>query len=88
MARVCHFSGKRTVVGGRLCRRGLAKKFGGVGSRIIAHNKRKFRPNLQKMRIVGTDGRVKRVWVATSEIKAGKVTRPAKRRWKPEAKTA
>ena len=83
MARVCHFSGKRTKVGGKLLRRGLAKKFGGVGSRIIAHNKRKFRPNLQKVRLVDTDGRVRRVWVATSEIKAGKVVRPTKRNWKP-----
>lgn len=85
MARVCHFSGKKTQSGGVLRRRGLAKKFGGVGSRIIAHNKRKYKPNLQRVRAV-VDGKVQRVWVAASEIKAGKVVRPVKRTWKPETK--
>ncbi len=83
MGRVCHFSGKKTRVGGRIRRRGLAKKFGGVGSRIIARNKRKFRPNLQRVRAL-VDGKVVRVRVAASEIKAGKVVRVARRNWKPE----
>ena len=84
MGRVCKFSGKKTVVGGRICRRGLAKKFGGVGSRIIAHNKRAFKPNLQRVKAV-VNGRVQRVWIAASEIKAGRLVRPVKRNWKPAA---
>jgi len=84
MSRVCHFSGKGTKSGGSICRRGLAKKYGGVGSRIIARNKRKFRPNLQRVRAV-VDGKVCRVLVATSELKKGKIVRPLKRTWKPEA---
>lgn len=84
MGRECFFSGKRTVSGGRIRRRGLAKRYGGVGSRIIAHNKRPFRPNLQRVRAV-IDGKVQRVLVSASAIKAGKIVRPAKRRWKPEA---
>ena len=87
MARECFFSGKRTKAGGKIRRRGLAKKFGGVGSRIIAHNKRKFRPNLQKVRAI-VDGTPKRIWVAASEMKAGKVVRPPKRNWKPEEQEA
>ena len=87
MARTCQFSGKKTGRGGKLLRRGLAKKFGGVGSRIIAHNKRKFRPNLQRVRAV-VNGKVRRVLVAASEIKAGKVVRPVKRTWKPDAEAA
>lgn len=83
MGRACHFSKKATRVGGRILRRGLAKKFGGVGSRIIARNKRDFRPNLQRVTAV-VDGRVKRIWIAASEIKAGKLVRPPKRHWKPE----
>lgn len=84
MGRVCHFSGKRTVAGGVIRRRGLAKKYGGVGSRIIAHNKRKFRPNLHRVKAV-IDGKVCRVLIAASEIKAGKLVRPVKRNWKPES---
>ena len=87
MGRACHFSKKATRVGGTICRRGLAKKFGGVGSRIIARNKRNFRPNLQRVTAV-VDGSVKRIWIAASEIKAGKLVRPPKRRWKPEAPDA
>lgn len=89
MPRQCFFSGKRTKSGGKIRRRGLAKKFGGVGSRIIAHNKRKFRPNLQRVRAL-VDGEIKRIWVAASEIKAGKVVRPPKRNYKPteESETA
>lgn len=83
MARQCHFSGRKTVSGGVIRRRGLAKKYGGVGSRIIAHNKRKFRANLQRVRAV-IDGKVQRVWVSAKAIKKGSVVRPAKRRWKPE----
>lgn len=87
MARVCHFSGKGTKSGGSISRRGLAKKYGGVGSRIIARNKRKFRPNLQRVRAV-VDGKVCRIYVSASELKKGKVERPMKRNWKPEANDA
>lgn len=87
MGRKCHFSGKKTSTGGKIRRRGLAKKYGGVGSRIIAHNKRKFRPNLQRVRCV-IDGKVQRVLVSASEIKSGKVVRPTKRNWKPETETS
>ncbi len=84
MPRTCYFSGKKTTSGGIIRRRGLAKKFGGVGSRIIARNKRKFRPNLQRVRAV-IDGKVCRITMAASEIKAGKLVRPVKRNWKPES---
>ena len=61
MSRVCEICGKGVTAGGSISRRGMAKKFGGVGSRVIAHNKRVFRPNLQKVRAWVNNG-VKRIY--------------------------
>lgn len=80
MSRKCEVCGKSVVAGGSITRRGLAKKKGGVGSRVIAHNKRVFRPNLRKVRAV-VDGTVTRLTVCTSCIQAGKVTKPVKREY-------
>lgn len=75
MSRVCEICGKGPKAGGVIKRRGLAKKKGGVGSRVIAHNRRVFRPNIKKVRAWVNNG-VKRVTVCTSCIQAGKVAKP------------
>jgi large subunit ribosomal protein L28 len=80
MSRVCEICGKHVVAGGSISRRGMAKKYGGVGSRVIAHNKRVFRPNLKKVR-AWVNGGVKRITVCTSCIQAGKVVKPPKRNY-------
>ncbi len=80
MSRRCEICGKGPVAGGSIKRRGLAKKKGGVGSRVIAHNKRVFRPNIQKVRAWVNNG-VKRVTVCTSCIQAGKVAKPPARNY-------
>lgn len=82
MSRKCDICGKSVVAGGSTKRRGLAKKYGGVGSRVIARNKRTFRPNLQKVR-AWIDGGVKRVTVCTSCLQAGKITKPPARQYQP-----
>lgn len=84
MARKCEYCGKHTTSGGQITRRGLAKKYGGVGSRVIANSKRKFRPNLKRVR-ASVDGVNTRVTVCTSCLQAGKVTKPVKRNWQPAA---
>lgn len=77
MARVCEFCGKKTMSGGTIARRGLAKKDGGVGLRITGRSFRKYKPNLQRVRAV-VDGAVKRVKLCTKCMKSGRVTKAAR----------
>ena len=72
MSRVCEICAKRTVVGGTIIRRGLAKKKGGIGTHVVKNNKRIFRPNLPSAR-VKVAGTVKTIKVCTACIRSGKV---------------
>jgi large subunit ribosomal protein L28 len=81
MSRVCDICGKGVRAGGSISRRGMAKKQGGVGSRVIARNKRIFRPNLKKVR-AWVNGGVQRITACTSCIQAGKVIKPPARNYK------
>lgn len=72
MSRICYVCGKRTTSGGSTKRRGLAKKKGGVGRRITGRSKRKFKPNLKKVKTV-INGKRKKILVCTKCLKAGKV---------------
>ena len=74
MSRVCEICGKKTGVGNQIERRGLAKWKGGVGKKITGKTKRKFKPNLQRVR-AKIDGSVKRIKVCTRCISAGKVVK-------------
>ena len=76
MARVCDICGKRTEVGCQVERRGITKKKGGIGLRITSRVKRKFKPNIQKVRVVTNDGKTAvRMKICTRCIKAGKVAK-------------
>ncbi len=87
MSRVCHFTGKRTRFGSSIARRGKAKYLGGVGRKTTGITKRKFKPNIQRVRAI-VDGKVVRIKVSTKAIKQGLVVKPPKRDWKPEQETA
>ena len=50
MAKTCVFTGKKAVFGNRKKYRGKAKYLGGVGKKILGTSRRKFKPNLQKVR--------------------------------------
>ena len=76
MARVCEFCSKGTRAGGSIARRGLPKKKGGVGLNITGRSKRKFKPNVQRVRAL-VDGEVKRVKICTRCLKSGKIVKPA-----------
>ena len=52
MPRVCPITGKKTIAGRQYARRGKAKYLGGVGVKTTGKTKRRFRPNLQKVRAV------------------------------------
>jgi large subunit ribosomal protein L28 len=80
MARVCGISGKRTSFGKQYTRRGLAKAKGGVGRKVTGKTRRKFKPNLQKVRVV-VDGRTTRMYVAAKYIRRGLVTKPLRRKF-------
>jgi large subunit ribosomal protein L28 len=82
MARVCRFTGKRTISGSSISRRGKAKYLGGVGRKVTGISKRKFKANIQKVRAV-VDGHVTRIRVSAKAIRMGLVTKPVKRDWKP-----
>jgi large subunit ribosomal protein L28 len=71
MSRHCPVTGRRTRVGRNVARRGLAKAKGGVGLRCTGRTKRKFKPNIQKIRVVLPDGTVKRVKLSTKALKSG-----------------
>ncbi|MHC4843357.1 MAG: 50S ribosomal protein L28 [Planctomycetota bacterium] len=82
MSRVCHFTGKRTTTGNKISRRGKAKYLGGVGRKVTGISKRKFKPNIQKVRAV-VDGKVCRIKVSAKAIRMGLVQKPQKRDYKP-----
>ena len=75
MSRRCDYSGKGRMLGKRVVKRGKAKKEGGVGKKITGLTTREWRPNLQRIRIVDENGRVRRVKVCARYIKAGKFTK-------------
>ena len=82
MSRVCHFTGRKTSAGNSIARKGKAKYLGGVGKNITGVTKRKFKPNIQKVRAI-VDGKICRIKVSAKAIKMGLVVKPPKRNWKP-----
>lgn len=87
MSRVCFFTGKKTSAGRSIARRGKAKRLGGVGKKVTGITKRKFKPNIQKVRAV-VDGSVCRIKVSAKAIRMGLVQKPVKRNYKPAEKAA
>ncbi len=84
MSRECHFTGKKTTVGRKYARRGKAKYLGGVGRKVTGKTKRKFKPNIQKVRAI-IDGKPVRIAVSAKAIRNGMIVKPLKRIWKPDA---
>ena len=88
MARICELTGKRPIKGSHIWRSGKAKKQGGIGTHVTAITKRRFFPNLQRVKAV-VNGEVRYVRVTANAIKQGLVQKPPKRNWKkPEKKAA
>jgi large subunit ribosomal protein L28 len=83
MSRVCFYTGKRTRSGRSIARKGKAKYLGGVGRKTTGVTKRKFKPNIQRVRAV-VDGTVCRIKVSAKAIRMGLVTKPPKRDYKPD----
>ncbi len=87
MSRVCYFTGRKTSAGRSIARRGKAKRLGGVGKKVTGVTKRKFKPNIQKVRAI-VDGRICRIRVSAKAIRMGLVQKPVKRNYKPAGEEA
>jgi large subunit ribosomal protein L28 len=88
MARICELTGKRPIKGSIIWRSGKAKKSGGIGTHITAITKRRFMPNLQRVKAL-VDGEVRYLRVTANAIKKGLIVKAPKRTWKKaEAATA
>jgi large subunit ribosomal protein L28 len=83
MARICELTGKRPMKGSIIWRSGKSKKSGGIGTHVTAVTKRRFMPNLQRVKAI-IDGEVRYVRVAASAIKKGLIVKAPRRKWKKE----
>ena len=87
MARICELTGKRPIKGSIIWRSGKSKKSGGIGTHITAITKRRFMPNLQRVKAL-IDGEVRYIRVTANAIKKGLVVKAPKRTWKKEEAAA
>jgi large subunit ribosomal protein L28 len=83
MGRFCEVTGKGPIKGSIIWRSGKAKKSGGIGTHVTAITKRRFLPNLQRVKAL-IDGEVRYVRVSTRALKKGLITKAPKRTWKKE----
>ncbi len=81
MSKYCELTGKGPMKGSIVWRSGKAKKKGGIGMHVTAITKRRFMPNLQRVKAI-VDGEVRYIRVSTSALKRGLVTKAPKRKWK------
>ena len=74
MARVCEICSKGPRAGRSVVRHGLKKVKGGIGLHTTGISKRRFLPNLQRVRVMENGGVVRKT-VCTACIRAGKITK-------------
>ena len=87
MAGICELTGVGPRKGSIIWRSGKAKKLGGIGTHITAITKRRFMPNLQRVKAV-INGEVRYIRVTASALKKGLVIKAPKRTWKKDAAKA
>jgi len=75
MARQCEVCGKGAQLGNQVTTRGKKKYLGGVGTKVTGISRRKFRPNLQRVRITTPSGQNKAIVVCTQCLRSGAVTK-------------
>ncbi|MBM4142075.1 MAG: 50S ribosomal protein L28 [Lentisphaerae bacterium] len=74
MSRVCEICGKAPRIGNRIVRHGLQKSKGGIGLHTTGITRRRFLPNLQRVRVSEKGGTVRRT-VCAACIKSGRVVK-------------
>jgi large subunit ribosomal protein L28 len=88
MGRFCELTGKGPMKGSIIWRSGKAKKVGGIGTHITAITKRRFMPNLQRVKAQLPSGEVRYIRVSANALKQGLVMKAPKRTWKKDAPAA
>ncbi len=84
MGRICELTGKGPMKGSIIWRSGKSKKSGGIGTHITAITKRRFFPNLQRVKALLPSGEVRYIRVTANALKKGLVTKAPKRTWKKD----
>lgn len=74
MSKICEICGKGPTSGRKYKRRGMIRRKGGAGSKIVGKTLRQFLPNLQRIKVIIL-GTVKRIKVCAKCIKAGKIVK-------------
>ena len=74
--------------GSIIWRSGKAKKLGGIGTHVTAITKRRFMPNLQRVKAQLPSGEVRYIRVTANALKQGLVMKAPKRTWKKETAAA
>jgi large subunit ribosomal protein L28 len=87
MARICELTGPGPIKGSHIWRSGKAKKKGGIGTHVTAITKRRFMPNLQRVKAL-INGEVRYIRVTANALKRGMVVKAPKRTWKKDAPKA
>jgi large subunit ribosomal protein L28 len=78
MSRNCEICGKGPQGGNQITTRGKAKYLGGVGTKITGITRRRFRPNLKRVKITTSAGTNKTVRICTQCIRGGAVVKAIK----------
>jgi large subunit ribosomal protein L28 len=80
MAQHCQICGKTPQMGNQVETRGKAKYLGGVGTKITGISRRKFRPNLQRVKVTSKQGGAKSIRVCTRCLRSGAVRKVVRQR--------
>ena len=75
MSRRCDICGKGIRTGNSIVRHGMPKVKGGIGLHTTGITKRRFLPNIQKIRVQEKGGVIQRK-VCAACIRSGKITKP------------
>ncbi len=74
MARTCAICNKGPRPGNKYKRRGMVRRKGGAGAKIVGKTLRQFLPNLQRIKVV-MNGVVKRLNICTTCIRSGRAVK-------------
>lgn len=74
MSKICKICSRGPVAGRKYSYRGMAKHKGGAGIKTTRKNKRRFSPNLQRIKII-LNKTTMTAYVCTKCIKSGRITK-------------
>jgi large subunit ribosomal protein L28 len=80
MAQHCEICGKSPQMGNQIETRGKAKYLGGVGTKVTGISRRKFRPNLQRVKITTKTGGTQTIRICTRCLRSGAIRKVVRRR--------